>query len=210
MGSADKFLSVEEAMEGLCQYLSAQTGWKYLKSRRCLKKSVEDLIFEIRFRSSKWNLSYQSVEIDCELRFWTKKIDKACNTHSSVGFYKFDPPTGVWWDISTESRLAETREQLKTAIMTYAVGLYREFEDNYVEATKKLMDDEIFDAYHIRLSFIASQLGNEYIAERAKRIYDSLNDNLRQQVNDYKQGDRSMMWMINPNNLRYIVDNGLV
>lgn len=120
----------------------------------------------------------------------------------SVGFYKFDSPTGVWWDISTESRLTETREQLKTAIMTYAVGLCREFEDNYVEATKKLMDDGIFDAYHIRLSFIASQLGNEYIAERAKSIYDSLNDNFRQQVSDYKQGDRSKMWMINPNNMR--------
>lgn len=210
MESADKFLSVEEAMEGLCRYLSEQTGWKYLKSRRCLKKSVEDLVFEIHFRSSKWNLSYQRVEIDCELRFWTKKIDKTYNTHSSVGFYKFDPPTGVWWDISTESRLAETCEKLKTAIMTYAVGLCREFEDNYVEATKKLMSDAIFEAYHIRLSFIASQLGNEYIAERAKRIYDSLNDNLRQQVNDYKQGDRSNMWMINPNNLKYIVDNGLV
>ena len=38
MGSADKFLSVEEAMEGLCRYLAEQTGWKYLKSRRCLKK----------------------------------------------------------------------------------------------------------------------------------------------------------------------------
>ena len=210
MGSADKFLSVEEAMEGLCQYLSEQTGWKYLKSRRCLKKTVEDLVFEIRFHSSKWNLSYQSVEIECELQFWTKKIDKACTVHSSVGSYKFDPPTGVWWDISTESRLAKTREQLKTAIMTYAVGLYREFEDNYVEATKKLMSDAIFEAYHIRLSFVASQLGNEYIAEKAKEIYHSLNASIREQVKDYRQGDRSKMWMINPNNLKYIVDNGLV
>lgn len=210
MGSADKFLSVEEATEGLGRYLSEQTGWKYLKSRRCLKKTVEDLVFEIRFHSSKWNLSYQSVEIECELQFWTKKIDKSCTTHSSVGCYKFEPPAGVWWDISTESRLAETCEQLKTAIMTYAVGLCREFEDNYVEATKKLMSDEIFEAYHIRLSFIASQLGNEYIAEKAKEIYHSLNASLRKQVKDYRQGDRSKMWMINPNNLKYIVDNGLV
>lgn len=210
MGSADKFLSVEEAMEGLCLYLSEQTGWKYLKSRRCLKKTVEDLVFEIRFYSSKWNLSYQSVEVECELQFWTKKIDKACTVHSGVGCYKFDPPTGVWWDISTESRLTETREQLKTAIMTYAVGLCREFEDNYVEATKKLMSDAIFDAYHIRLSFIASQLGNEYIAEKAKEIYHSLNASLRKQVKDYRQGDRSKAWMINPNNLKFIVDNGLV
>lgn len=211
MENADRFLSVEEAMEGLCHYLSEQTGWKYLKSRRCLKKTVGDLVFEIRFYSSKWNLSYQKVEVSCELKFWTKKIDKACTVYSIVGCYQFDPPTGdYWWDISTESRLNETRELLKTAILMDADGLCREFEDNYIEAVKKLMDDKIFDAYHIRLSFIASQLGDAYIAEKAKEIYHSLNASLRKQVEDYRRGDRSKAWMINPNNLKYIVDNGLV
>ncbi|MDE7223311.1 MAG: hypothetical protein K2O34_05970, partial [Acetatifactor sp.] len=200
----------EAAMEGLCQYLAEQTGWKYLKSRRCLKKTVEDLVFELRFYSSKWNLSFQRVEVECELQIWSRKIDKVCNTHSSVGFYRFNPPSGDWWDISTEGSLSVVREQLNAAITTHAVKLCREFETDYLEATKKLMDDAVFDLYHIQLSFVASQLGNEFIAEKAKEIYRSLNTGLRKQVEDYRQGDRSMAWMINPNNLKYIVDNGLV
>ena len=41
--------AVDEAIEKLITSLSEAIGWKYLKSQRCLKKTVGDLVFEIDF-----------------------------------------------------------------------------------------------------------------------------------------------------------------
>ena len=35
--------------------LSETTGYKYLKSRRSLKKTIGQIVFEVLFFSSKWN-----------------------------------------------------------------------------------------------------------------------------------------------------------
>ena len=45
----DYIYSVEEARDKIIGMLIESTGWKYLKSRNCLKKTVKDLIFEINF-----------------------------------------------------------------------------------------------------------------------------------------------------------------
>ena len=37
---------------------------KYLKSQKCLKKVVNNLVFEIDFFSSKWNKSYEIIDIE--------------------------------------------------------------------------------------------------------------------------------------------------
>lgn len=63
----DKTLSVEEAKTRLIYELSITTGFKYLKSG-VLKKTIRDIVFEINFFFSKWNVSGQSIEVMADLR----------------------------------------------------------------------------------------------------------------------------------------------
>lgn len=207
---AETPLSVEEATGCLYAYLAKITGWKFLKSAKSLKKVVNDLVFEIHFYASKWNLSYAHVEIQCELQMWSKKLGQKSDVHSQVGYYQFQPPDGTWWDISNDSNLLKTKKELEKKIIKYAVDLSNKFESDYLEAIRELLVGKEFDEYHVRLEFLALTLENDAIVEKAKEIYGALDDNLRQQVKDYQGGDRSRAWMINPSNLRYIVDNELM
>ena len=69
--------SVEEATQKLFTRLSETTGWKYLKSQQCLKKTVRDLVFQINFFTSKWNISYKRVEVSAEFKLWCKSYGKS-------------------------------------------------------------------------------------------------------------------------------------
>ncbi len=60
----EKVFSVEEAQTKLYAALADAMDFKYLKSQRCLKKTVKNLIFEVDFYSSKWNRSGESVNIE--------------------------------------------------------------------------------------------------------------------------------------------------
>lgn len=202
--------SVEEAKDQMISYLSERINWKYLKSQRCFKKVINDLVFEISFFASKWNQSYDSVEVHFALGIWNKKLGKVNNVNSSIGYYSFIPPSdNYWWDISNETKLIKNMEYLASEIANHVISLTNKFEDDYLGTIKSLLCDELFDKYHIRLEFIALHFGNDFIADKAKSICNSLSDDLREQINSYRQGDRSKFWMINPTNLRYIVDNNL-
>ena len=63
----DNALSVEQATQTLYTRLSEVIGWKLLKSQRCLKRTVGELVFEIDFYSSKWNCSFESVQVNAAL-----------------------------------------------------------------------------------------------------------------------------------------------
>ena len=106
----DNILNVEDAKTRLIQELSEVTGFKYLKSG-VLKKSVKDIVFEIHFFSSKWNVSGQSIEINAELRLVYKKYGKL-PVDNIVALMSYQPNNGYWYDISTESKLLETRNIL--------------------------------------------------------------------------------------------------
>ncbi|SER43178.1 hypothetical protein SAMN04487884_105137 [Butyrivibrio fibrisolvens] len=49
-----------------------------------------------------------------------------------------------------------------------------------------------------------------YAVTEAQEIFDNLNEVQKNQVIDYKNGDRSKAWMLSRNNLKYIIDNNLV
>lgn len=68
----DEILSVQDAKTRLLIDLSITTGFKYLKSG-ILKKTIKDVVFEILFFSSKWNVSGQSIEINAEFRLVYKE-----------------------------------------------------------------------------------------------------------------------------------------
>ena len=204
--------SVEEAMQKLLTELSESTGWKYLKSQRCLKKTVQDLVFEINFFSSKWNVSYERIEVNAEFTLWCKSYGKSsANVNNVIATmsYRPKPHIGEWFDISTEKKLLSVFEDLNSRIQNTAVSLCTQFENDYLAATDSLFNEH-FDEYRVHLDFIADKLGVSVIKEKAQEIYDSLSDEFKQQVSEYKNGARDKAWMINRGNLKYIIDNDLV
>ena len=205
--------TVDEAQEKIMGMLAESTGWKYLKSKRCLKKKVNDLIFEINFFSSKWNESHKSVEINADFRISYKKYGKL-PVDNIIAAVEYRPDNekaenSYWYDISTENKLMEVYDELNNRIQATAVTMASEFERDFIAATEKLFTNH-FDEYRVHLDFVADILGVDVIREKAQEIYDNLTDILRSQVADYRNGDRSKTWIINRNNLKYIVDKDLV
>ena len=205
--------SVDEAMQKLLISLSEATGWKYLKSQCCLKKTVKDLGFEINFFSSQWNLSHHRVEVSAEFRLWCKSYGKspANNTIATLSYRpeRQNSDGSSWYDISTERTLSSAFEELNSKIQNTAVSVCAQFEKNALAATESLFREH-FDEYHVYLDFIADKLGISVVREKAQEIYDSLSDEMRQQTLDYKNGARNNVWMINRSNLKYIIDHDLI
>ena len=205
--------SVEEATQKLFLSLSEATGWKYLKSQRCLKKTVKDLVFEIDFFSSKWNLSHQSVEVNAEFRLWCKNYGKL-PVNNVIASISYQPELchsngGYLYDISTEEKLHSAFEDLNSRIQNTAVSLCTQFENDYLAATESLFRKH-FDEYNVHLDFIADKLGISVIREKAQEIYDSISDEMKRQALEYKNGARNKAWMINRGNLKYVIDNDLI
>ena len=203
-----EYYTVEEATEKIFTKLTDSTGWKFLKSQRSLKKTFNtDLNFEILFFSSKWNASGQNVEINAEFRVSYKKFGKL-PVDNIIAQVSYQPEGAYWYDISTEEKLSAVYEELNDRIQSTAVKLYNEFELDYKTAAEKLLN-EYFVEYNVRLDFIAEILGKDAVLEKAQKIYDGLSDEMKLEVKEYIKGDRSKKWMINRNNLKYIIDNEL-
>ncbi|MBD5544207.1 MAG: hypothetical protein HDR01_08225 [Lachnospiraceae bacterium] len=206
-------LSVADATEKLYNSLSESTGWKFLKSQRCLKKTVKDLIFEIDFFSSKWNCSQQSVEVNAEFWLRCKSYGKlpVDNVIASMPYRPelYDSKGGSWYDISTEKKLNAAFKDLNMRIHETAVSLCIQFETDYLAAVKGLLEEH-FDEYNVHLDFIADKLGKSAIEDKAREIYAGLSKEMKQQVMAYKNGAKNESWMVNRGNLKYIVDNELV
>ena len=184
--------SVEEATQKLYAELTEATGFKYLKSQQCLKKTVKDLVFEIQFFTSKWNQSHERVEVNAEFRLWCKRYGKL-------------PVDNVIASIAYQPKQSFSDE----GIQSTAVMLCARYEEDYNAATEELFREH-FDEYNVYLDFIADTLGISVIKEKAQELYDNLSEEMKRQAADYKNGARDRMWMINRGNLKYIIDNDLV
>lgn len=202
----ERILNVEEAKTRLIYELSTITGFKYLKSG-ILKKTIKDIVFEINFFSSKRNASGQSIEINADLRIVYKKYVKLSvdNVVASMGY---NPTDGYWYDISTESNWLETKDILEQRFRETAMDLVSRFEEDYNAAIQYLFF-EGFEKYNVYLDFVADNLGQEIIKDKAQQIYDELSDEWKEQVIQYQNGARNKSWMLNRCNLKYIVDNNL-
>ena len=202
----DNILNVQEAKTKLIYDLSIITGFKYLKSG-ILKKTIKDIVFEIHFFSSKWNTSGQSIKINAELRLVYKKYGKLA-VDNVVAFMSYNPIDGYWYDISTESKLRETKDLLEQSFKETVLDLVTRFEEDYNSAIQYLFLEE-FDKYNVYLDFVADNLGKNVIKDKAQQIYDELSNEEKEQVIQYQNGARNKQWMLNRCNLKYIVDNNL-
>lgn len=183
--------SVEEATQKLFTRLSETTGWKYLKSQQCLKKTVKDLVFQINFFTSKWNISYERVEVSAEFKLWCKSYGKL-PANNVIAMMSYCPERctsngGAWYDISTEEKLLATFDELNRKIQQTAGSLCAQFGQDYLRGVESLFQEH-FDKYRVYLDFIADKLGmSPAIREKAQEIYDSLSDDMRQQVLAYQK-----------------------
>ncbi len=202
----ESILNVEEPKTRLIYELSTVTGFKYLKSG-ILKKTIKDVVFEINFFSSKWNAPGQSIEINADMRIVYKKYGKL-PIDNVVASMSYNPPDGYWYDISTESNWLETRDILEQRFRETAMDLVNRFEEDYNAAIQYLFF-EGFEKYNVYLDFVADNLGQEIIKDKAQKIYDGLSDDWKEQVLQYQNGARNKSWMLNRCNLKYIVDNNL-
>jgi len=199
-------LNVEDAKKRLIYELSAVTGFKYLKSG-VLKKTIKDIVFEINFFTSKWNASGQSIEINADLRLVYKKYGEL-PVDNVVASMSYNPADGYWYEISTESKLLETRDILEQRFRETAMDLVNRFECDYMSAIQYLFF-EGFEKYNVHLDFIADNLGQEVIKGKVQQIYEGLSDEVKEQVVQYQNGARNKSWMLNRCNLKYIVDNDM-
>jgi len=207
----DLQLSVEEATSTVYSELEEFTGWKFLKSQRCMKKKAGDLEFVIHFFTSKWNVSYEYVGINADLRVVYKKFGKL-PVQNVVASYGYHPKAGddkYWYDISTKEKLDSVIKILKSEIESTALQLEEGMEKNKNEAVKSLFENH-FEDYHVKLEFVADVLGMDAVVQKAHSIVDALSDEEKQEISDYKNGKRTKQWMINPTNLRFIADNNLM
>ena len=202
----NNILNVEDAKARLIYELSILTDFKYLKSG-VLKKTVKDIVFEINFFSSKWNASGQSIEINADLRLIYKKYGKL-PVDNVVASMSYHPADGYWYDISTESKLFETKEILEQRFQETVLDLVSRFESDYTSATEYIFF-EGFEKYNVHLDYIADTLGQDVIKEKTQQIYDGLSEDWKEQVVQYQNGARNKGWMLNRCNLKYIVDNNL-
>ena len=114
------------------------------------------------------------------------------------------------WQSLSEEKLLATFDELNRKIQQTAGSLCAQFEQDYLRGVESLFREH-FDEYRVYLDFIADKLGmSPAIREKAQEIYDSLSDDMRQQVLAYQNGARNSFWMINRSNLKYIVDNDLI
>lgn len=207
--------NVEEAIDMLMSKLAEDTGWKYLKSQRMLKQTVNKLVFEIHLFSSKWNESNKSVEVNAEFRLVNKDYGKLpSNVNNIVAWIayqpdRYDSEAGYWYDISTEEKFESVFADLSQRIRSSAVSLCQAFEKDPAAATREMFEEH-FDEYNVHLDFVADMLGADSIRAKACDIYQNLSEEMKQQVADYRQGTRNKTWMLNRCNLKYIIDNNIV
>lgn len=205
----DHIFSIDEAIEKLLTSLSEAIGWKYLKSQRCLKKAVGDLVFEIDFYSSKWNLSHERVEVNAGFSMWNKSYDKKLSVNSVTASMMYTAKDGGRYDISTEDKLGKVFDELKERFGKTAIYLADMFERDRTEAAKKLLDEHFYE-YNAHFDLLADILGTDAIKNKAQEFYDRLSADEKQQAVDYINGSRNKQWMLNRSNLRYIIDNGII
>ena len=207
----EHLLSLEEATNIVYSSLEGFTGWKYLRSQRCLKKKVKDLELVINFFTSKWNKSHEYVGINADFRVIYKKLGKL-PVQNVVASCEYHPRTGedtYWYDISSKEKVITVIEILKSEIQKTALQLEANIENGYEDAIKDLFENH-FDEYGVKLEFVADVLGVDAISLKAHSIFDALSDDEKQDIIDYKNGKMTRQWMYNPTNLKFIVDNNLM
>ncbi|MCR5147109.1 MAG: hypothetical protein K6B70_07225 [Clostridia bacterium] len=216
-----KIFTVDEAQEKLYTALAEVTSFKYLKSQKCLKKVIDNLVFEIDFFSSKWNKSYEIIDIEVQFVLTNKKYGKE-RVNNVIAEKSFRPKSG-WYDISTQTSWNKTYNDLKNEFAVI-VDLCNRFEEDFLSAIEYLYN-ELFEDYNVRIDFVTENLGISNVKEKIEEIYLSIPleeretyKKIRGELNrKLEMGDLRCLrmdgvktWMVNRSNWKYVMDSKLM
>lgn len=204
-------MTTADVINDFIKKISLEIDWKYLKSQRCIKRTLGKLVFEIVFFSSKWNSIDESIEINADFRVWTKEYGKSCNINSIVCFISYRNGDKYWFDISNSESQQETYQTIIEEIKGTALLLYELFETDYKSAIGLLLDEMNFHKYHAFLDFIVDNLGIDSVRAITKKEYTGYSNELKQEIEKYRNGEKiNTNWALNRSNTKFIADNGLM
>lgn len=201
-------MSIDEALTFLLSSIANELDFEYYKSKKCLKKTVKNLEFVLEFYSNKWNKSGESIEVNVGFHIYNKDYGKL-PVETVIASKMYKPKDKEWYDITTKEKLDKVIVELSSNLKEEVKNLYIRFKDNYTAAIEYLFNEKFSD-FNVYLDFIADNLGKDKILDKAKEIYANLSDDMIVQIDEYKKGIRNKKWMLNRNNIKYIVDNGLI
>ncbi len=201
-------MSIDDALSSLMLSIGKELDFEYYKSRRCLKKTIKDLTFVLDFYTCKWNKIGDKIETNVGFHIYNKDYGKL-PVESVIASKMYKPKDKEWYDITSEEKLDEVIDELSNVLKQEIGNLYLRFENNYIDAIEYLFNEK-FNEFNVYLDFIADNLGKDRTLNKAKEIYFNLSDDMIAQINEYKKGVRNKTWMLNRNNIKYIVDNNLI
>lgn len=201
-------MSVDEALTFLLSSIANELDFEYYKSKKKLKKKVKNLEFVLDLYSNKWNKSGECIEVNVGFHIYNKDYGKL-PVESVIASKMYKPKDKEWYDITTKEKLDKVIVELSSNLKEEIENLYLRFEDNYIETVEYLFNEK-FDDFNVYLDFIVDNLGEDRILDKVKEIYFNLSDDMIAQINEYKKGVRNKTWMLNRNNIKYIVDNNLI
>ena len=198
--------TVKERMEFFIIDVNQVIDWKYLKSKRVLKKQIKEIVFQIDFYSSKYN-NDSRVEIRSECRAWCRNYDKSLTIKSAIANISFLAEAGYWWDITSEKSREEVFQSMIEEIQTKVLSIVEELEKDYSSGLKKLVCRHGFSAYSNAIQLIDETLGREEALQAADEYSRNFSEMEKNLLKRFANGECNL---VNERNLHYMIENQLI
>lgn len=198
--------TVKERMESFIIDVNQVIDWKYLKSKRVLKKQIKEIVFQIDFYSSKYN-NDSRVEIRSECRAWCRNYDKSLTIKSAIANISFLAEAGYWWDITSEKSREEVFQSMIEEIQTKVLSIVEELEKDYGSGLKKLVCRHGFSAYTNAIQLIDETLGREEALQAADEYSRNFSEMEKNLLKRFANGECNL---VNERNLHYMIENQLI
>lgn len=197
---------VKECIDSFIMDINHAIDWKYLKSRRMLKKQVNEIIFQIDFYSSKYN-DNSRIEIRSECRVWCRRYDKSLTIKSGIANISFLAEAGYWWDIQKENSRENTFQSIIKEIQTKVLPIVEEMEKDYNSGLRELVYRYGFNAFSNSIQFIDEVLGREEAFRAAGEYSKNFSEMERNILKRFARGECKL---VNERNLHYMIENQLI
>lgn len=197
---------VKECIDSFIMDINHAIDWKYLKSRRMLKKQVNEIIFQIDFYSSKYN-DNSRIEIRSECRVWCRRYDKSLTIKSGIANISFLAEAGYWWDIQKENSRENTFQPIIKEIQTKVLPIVEEMEKDYNSGLRELVYRYGFNAFSNSIQFIDEVLGREEAFRAAGEYSKNFSEMERNILKRFARGECKL---VNERNLHYMIENQLI
>lgn len=197
---------VKECIDSFIMDINHAIDWKYLKSRRMLKKQVNEIIFQIDFYSSKYN-DNSRIEIRSECRVWCRRYDKSLTIKSGIANISFLAEAGYWWDIQKENSRENTFQSIIKELQTKVLPIVEEMEKDYNSGLRELVYRYGFNAFSNSIQFIDEVLGREEAFRAAGEYSKNFSEMERNILKRFARGECKL---VNERNLHYMIENQLI